>query len=192
MVLELYIMEKEISEKQLEANRENSKLGGVKTDEGKTISKMNALKHGLLSSQVLLEGEEGSKLTELELSVREQFLPVGEFEFYLVDRIIANIWRLRRLIKIEGSIMEYEKNDAFASLGVMGQGQLERKNSMNMLRNNLIDRVMRYEVSLERSIFKSLHELQRIQSIRGGEKVITPIVLDVDITKKDDQNGFVS
>ena len=33
------------SEKQITANRENGKKGGVKTNAGKTASKMNALKH---------------------------------------------------------------------------------------------------------------------------------------------------
>ncbi len=45
------------SEKQIEANKENGKLGGVKTDEGKAVSKYNAIKHGLLSKEVLLEDE---------------------------------------------------------------------------------------------------------------------------------------
>ena len=38
-----------ISEKQLQANRENAQKGGVKTPEGKAIVKYNALKHGLLA-----------------------------------------------------------------------------------------------------------------------------------------------
>jgi len=48
----------ETSQKQLEANRQNAKLGGVKTEEGKAVSKYNALKHGLLSKEVLLKGED--------------------------------------------------------------------------------------------------------------------------------------
>ena len=36
-----------ISDKQLEANRKNAKLGGVKTEEGKAVSRLNALKHGV-------------------------------------------------------------------------------------------------------------------------------------------------
>ena len=35
----------ETSQKQIEANRENAKLGGVKTEEGKAVSRYNAIKH---------------------------------------------------------------------------------------------------------------------------------------------------
>ena len=34
----------EISQKQLEANQENAKKGGVKTPEGKAVSKHNSIK----------------------------------------------------------------------------------------------------------------------------------------------------
>ena len=34
-----------VSEKQLIANKENAKLGGVKSSEGKEITRYNALKH---------------------------------------------------------------------------------------------------------------------------------------------------
>ena len=54
------------SQKQIDANRENGKKGGVKTDEGKAVSKYNALKHGILSKQILFEGEDENELLELE------------------------------------------------------------------------------------------------------------------------------
>jgi len=47
----------EVSQEQLEANRQNAKLGGVKTEEGKAVSRYNAIKHGLLSKEVLLADE---------------------------------------------------------------------------------------------------------------------------------------
>jgi len=100
-----------MTEKQLIVNQTNAKLGGVKTEEGKEKIRLNALKHGLLSSQVLLDDENEEELAVLENNVREQFLPVGEFELILTDRIITNAWRLKRSIKIESSLMEYERND---------------------------------------------------------------------------------
>ena len=43
-----------VSEKQLEANRKNAQKGGVKTEEGKSIVRYNALKHGLLAKEVFI------------------------------------------------------------------------------------------------------------------------------------------
>ena len=43
--------------KQLAANRRNAqKSTGPKTPEGRAVSKMNALKHGILSKEVLVRG----------------------------------------------------------------------------------------------------------------------------------------
>jgi len=54
------------TQQQIEANRQNAKLGGVKTEEGKEISKYNALKHGLLSKEVLLEKRTNEALLNSE------------------------------------------------------------------------------------------------------------------------------
>jgi len=42
----------------------------------------------------------------------------------------------------------------------------------------------RYETCLERGIYKALHELQRIQASRSGEKVPLPVVVDVDASQE--------
>jgi len=167
----------EISDKQLEANRQNSKLGGVKTEDGKEVSKMNAVKHGLLCQQALLEEEDAEELAELELSVRRRLLPDDGLELYLVDRMVANIWRLRRLIKIEGSIMEYEKNGPLA-LNIFDHGkQKEDCKRVDMFRSELIERIMRYEASIDRGTYRALHELQLLQTIRRGEQANIPVSL---------------
>ena len=46
------------------------------------------------------------------------------------------------------------------------------------------DKYFRYEIMLERSIYKALHELQRLQAARSGEKPPAPIAIDVDISKE--------
>jgi hypothetical protein len=40
----------------------------------------------------------------------------------------------------------------------------------------------RYEVTLERSLYKALHELQRLQAARDGQAVPLPEAVDVDIS----------
>jgi len=81
----------ETSQKQIDANRENAKKGGVKTDEGKAVSKYNALKHGLLSKQIMYEGEDADELLELEKRLRAELNPASEIELLLVDKIASNI-----------------------------------------------------------------------------------------------------
>lgn len=157
-----------ISQKQLEANRENAKLGGVKTEEGKAISKYNALKHGLLSQEVLIKGEDEKSLIDFGKKLRTELKPETELELLLVDRVVANFWRLRRA-------MTKEQESVFNDYKGM---------------ENDADTFFRYETMLERGIYKALHELQRIQAARNGEKPLAPIAIDVDVSGGKD-NGFV-
>ena len=54
------------SEKQGRANRQNTqKSTGPKTPQGKAAVRLNAAKHGLLSKEALLPGEDGAALEEL-------------------------------------------------------------------------------------------------------------------------------
>ena len=41
--------------------------------------------------------------------------------------------------------------------------------------------LVRYETSIERSLYKALHELQRLQAARAGRKVIPPVAVDVNV-----------
>lgn len=171
----------EISEKQLEANRENAKLGGVKTEEGKAISRYNAIKHGLLSKEVLLGDEDETVLVELGKKLRLELQPQSEFELVLADRITANIWRLKRVMQIEREVIEDQKNDTFNSKKSIGRGFT----SYDSVHNDTYNKLIRYETSIERGIYKALHELQRLQANRKGEKVPLPVVVDVDISKEE-------
>lgn len=192
-------MSGEISEKKLEANRENAKLGGVKTEEGKTVSKYNALKHGILCKEALLEGENENDLSDSREGILNQFKPVGEMEMFLCERIISGIWRLQRTLRAEKSNMEYQLNhrgvylevdlDFFSSsdsstVEEIKNKQRQRLRTSSMVENDGIEKIIRYENSIERSIYKSLHELQRLQAMRNGEKVQTPVAVDFDITRE--------
>jgi hypothetical protein len=60
---------------------------------------------------------------------------------------------------------------------------LERENRSRMLLEpDVLDKVARYESNLERSFFKTLHEIQRLQASRSGAVVPLPATMDVDLT----------
>ena len=175
-----------ISEKRLKANRKNAKLGGVKTETGKSVSKYNAIKHGILSKEVLLDDDDENALIELGKRIRSELKPMGEVELLLADRIVANMWRLRRLLKVEATTMEwqrqYQLREEYQSDSP--KDQIERKAVREMIANDDTEKLLRYETAIERSIYKALHELQRIQSARTGEKTPAPIAIDVDVSKE--------
>src|SRR5215207_1145886 len=91
------------------ANRQNAlKSTGPRTPDGKAAVRLNALKHGLLSRETLLPGEDEEALTELGERLRGELQPVGELENLLVDRIVSAYWRLSRLGRVEAGIFAWE------------------------------------------------------------------------------------
>lgn len=95
-----------MSPKQIEANRRNArKSTGPKTPEGRATSKMNALKHGILSRQVLVQGmnikESRNELNKLHQRFWDELQPVGPVEEMLVDQIVTAHWRQRRALAAE-------------------------------------------------------------------------------------------
>jgi hypothetical protein len=169
------------SEKQTEANRRNAlKSTGPKTPEGKDAVRLNALKHGLLSQESLLPGEDGEALRELDERLRDELRPIGELENLLVDRIIASHWRLRRLGRVEAGIFSQEfygdVGDSDASM--LGLSFIRDGNGANAF-----SKLSRYEAAIERSLYKALHELQRRQAARRADgDVPPPTAIDVNIS----------
>jgi hypothetical protein len=97
------------SDKQADANRRNArKRTGPKTPEGKEVSRLNAVKHGLLSQELLLPREDKAALEELSERLMTELQPEGEMEIILVEEIIAAHWRLRRLRRVETGIFAWQ------------------------------------------------------------------------------------
>jgi hypothetical protein len=69
---------------------------------GKERSKHNALKHGIFSKIVVLEGEPQSEFNALYRGLLQHFQPVGAFEKGFVEVLAITRWRQRRLLIAEG------------------------------------------------------------------------------------------
>ena len=219
------------SDKQAEANRRNAlKSTGPKTPEGKAAVHHNALRHGLLSRDVLLPGEDEAALKELSERLRDELQPVGELEGQLVGRIISSTWRLQRLGRVEAGIFAFElygelaeraRREAsiytrtespddefmaqFLSRTIITDEQKHREatdkaRNLESMRDsetatlgqtfirdankaNAFSKLSRYETTIERSLYKALHELQRLQAAQGARgNVSPPVAVDVDVS----------
>ena len=99
-------MRKTMSLKQIAANRRNAqKSTGPKTPNGRAVSKMNALKHGILSAAVVVRGrcikESDKELTAIRRRFWKDWNPIGATEEMLVDKIVTTLWRLSRVLRAE-------------------------------------------------------------------------------------------
>jgi len=163
-----------VSERQLVANRANAQLSpGPRTETGKAVVSLNRLKHGLLSERALLPDEDPDALEGLRDAIYRELRPVGELEAALTDRIVAQLWRLRRVLRIETEML--------ADGGRLDES-LGRRFAILAVNHDTISPFVRYETSIERGLFRALHELERRQAARMGQKVVAPVAIDVDIS----------
>jgi hypothetical protein len=73
--------------------------------EGKEVSRMNAVKHGLLAQHVVLPWEDADEFARFAASIHEEIRPVGETETVLTDLVVGSAWRLRRVMRIEKGLL---------------------------------------------------------------------------------------
>ena len=117
-------------------------------------------------------------LLQLGERLHSQLQPVGELEGLLVERIIAAAWRLRRVLAVETGIYEEERLNSYTGEEYgLGLAFIRDANSANAF-----SKLSRYETTIERGLFKALHELQRLQAARRAEAdVLPPPAVDVDV-----------
>ncbi|MBI2842382.1 MAG: hypothetical protein HYX78_03180 [Armatimonadetes bacterium] len=161
--------------KQIAANRKNAALStGPVTKSGKATVASNAVRHGLLSREAILKGEDEASLSDFSARMWTELQPSGEVETLLVDRIIASAWRLKRLIRVEVGLFHREMDDMFGERGDVGLAFIRDGNGADAF-----SKLSRYESAIERSMYRALHELQRLQAERAGQNVPLPVVVEV-------------
>jgi hypothetical protein len=97
------------TERQKQASRTNgSKSRGAVTPEGKLASSRNALKHGMLSGAIVLQGESKDRFDKLVATLYEEFQPQTPFEESLIDNMAVARWRQTRIWSMEKAGMDYE------------------------------------------------------------------------------------
>jgi hypothetical protein len=103
----------------------------------------------------------------------------------LAERVAADLWRLRRVPVLEAALyrrgeqFEKEAGSEEADPSVIATQSLGRY-------SEIFANLWRHEAALSRSWSRNLHELQRLQAIRAGERVPAPAVLDVDVNMRED------
>ena len=95
-----------------EANRRNAlRSTGPRSAAGKARVAKNPVVHGLVSTQVLLPGEDRETFDAFADALRRACNPEGAREEFLVDMMVAAGWRLRRLGRMESDILSWRPRE---------------------------------------------------------------------------------
>src|SRR5262249_23414737 len=96
------------SAKKIAANRRNAQHStGPRTPEGKKAVRLNALRHGLLSKDVVVPAgdplENAADFEQMLTQFIDELQPVGFLEHAWVQRMAVSLWRKRRAIRAEAA-----------------------------------------------------------------------------------------
>jgi hypothetical protein len=158
------------SQQQIEANRQNAqKSTGPKTPEGKAAVCRNAFTHGLTAELACINGEDMDEFDATRQSFEDELKPVGPVQALLVQRIVMAAWRLDRIRLLEGGIFQLRDYDDTRVIDrdykdVPPRTRLAALYMRDVNGPNALALLGRYEARIERSFYRALHELQRLQS----------------------------
>lgn len=156
---------KKTSEKQIRANKKNAQLGGVKTKEGKEVTKFNAMKHGILKTTI--SEYENVDYELLYSSLLQEFPPNNTLEQILLERIAIAYIKLMRVAKAEKELIKtaidptvVEKLLDFETYeSKSGYKPVVTEKHMELLAS----RYSRYETSIENRMYKAINKLLKLR-----------------------------
>jgi hypothetical protein len=159
------------SERQIEANRRNAAGPHKMSEAGKQAVRANAVSHGLTSHvHVVLEGEDQQFFDELRDSLLADYAPATTQETILVHQIAEHYWRLLRARNMETASLSASTQAFEIEFNMPTEGQPGADPSHIALaysqHEKLFARLGRYETTIERSYYRAIRELQKLQSSR--------------------------
>lgn len=157
------------SEAQIKANRENAKKStGPRTEAGKSISRMNATRHGLTGQYFCISETDAPAYKAFEETMLANLKPIGSYEDQLAIAIVQNQWRLNRSRGIEfnlygrGHDKWSDRTDAASANIHSAAIQAETYHEDHKVMNN----VTLYESRIRRFIAQDRRELKDLQAER--------------------------
>ena len=179
-----------LSKAKLEANQVNAQAS---TGPVNTLStRYNAVKHGLLS-QGVTELDELDYHSLLSL-VKESLKPIGPIETALSEHICLCLVRLKRAHGLEARFITGELNLPLTKKEGGLEIDLEEFTGKTVVvdpgipallkpaaLDSMTGKFQRYETAIENKLYRALHELERLQRGRKGEKIPVPATVDVGL-----------
>jgi len=160
------------SERSILASRANgAKSRGPVTAAGKLKSSRNAIRHGVLSEVLLIEGESEENFISLFNELLDEFQPRTGVETTLVENMAINRWRQTRLLNLESAGITSQ----IRKQAEMGQGQnpdpaTRAADAVKTLtdQSRMLEFLSRHETRCERQYDRSLKRLIELRAQKNA------------------------
>lgn len=126
----------------------------------------------LLAKKVLIKGENKRKFEELRTKILGEVLPITEIEKILCDKFISAVLKHDRAIEIERNMLNkqnqpiQDEEDPFL-LDPFSKSKKRIRNINKVFLNTPdIQKILKYQVSLEKNMLKILERIREEQRIR--------------------------
>jgi hypothetical protein len=158
------------TETQINANRLNAqKSTGPKTPEGKEKVSQNAVTHGLTALRPVLANEDPNEYALFRDDFFRHHTPAGILEEALVERAAESFWRLCRASTFETQVLNnlVKESQNPQSDTTTADKDAFAEALLNDFRNtHVLERLLGYEMKIERSYYRTVKELRQLQSQR--------------------------
>ena len=154
------------------ANKENAQHStGPRTPEGKQVSSLNSLRHGLTGQMVVMPGEDAEAYAAFRAKIFADAAPVGSIEEIHAQTVADTQWRLERARRLESSLVALAKYEPIPEAIAAIEDQAERQAMIHAYgfdkRARILHNLQLQEARLQRTLFKALAELKQLQSARA-------------------------
>ena len=154
----------------VQSNLPKSESKEIKTTSETVKPAESTARQYIFSSEILIEGESVSELDDLRNRIVKELIPSSEIESIIVDRIISSLWRLKRCLKIESQIIEFESSciqeyeQGFFRTRKRTNKELSQLKALKITEGkNKLEELSKYETILERQIYKALSVLDKLR-----------------------------
>lgn len=160
-----------------QASRDNgAKSNGPASSEGKAKSCLNAIKHGLTSSRiVVMQNESQQDYAKLVSGFLDTFQPVTEPEICLVEEMANSQWKRRRAERIETALLDLSLCEMESKLDQVFDGPVDEDTKAALAYRDAhhgdktLANLERHIVRLSRQFQRAHDKLVELQQIRKAE-----------------------
>ena len=130
---------------------------------------IHSQRHGLTANNVCIDGEDQDEFDETRLSFEDELKPVGPLQTLLVQQIVMAAWNLGRLRLLESGLFQLRAADDERAIErtytrITPRTRLAYLYQRDVQGPNALTTLGRYQTRIERSFYRALHELQRLQA----------------------------